>query len=119
MKLNFKFTTTAAFLLSTLLFAGCAGNTAPEESLPPESESPAPFSDSQISSGIQTGTAGEAAAALLGKWELDKAEIKSAEEDGFAPAEVENTRAYLFSDDGTGKVLFPDWTAAFDYAVQG
>ena len=51
MKLNHKFTTTAAFLLSAMLFAGCAGNAAPEESMPPESASPAPFSDTEISSG--------------------------------------------------------------------
>ena len=64
MKLNHKFTTTAAFLLSAMLFAGCAGNAAPEESMPPESASPAPCSDTEISSGIQTGQGAEAAAAL-------------------------------------------------------
>ena len=77
MKLNFKFTTTAAFLISALLFAGCAGNAAPEESMPPESVSPAPFSDTTISSGIQTGKDAEAAAALLGDWDLDKAEVRT------------------------------------------
>ena len=120
MKLNFKFTTTAAFLISALLFAGCAGNAAPEESIPPETASPAPFSESDISSGIQTGADAEAASALLGVWELDKAEIKSEEKEGeYVPADVENTRTYTFNDDGTGTMKTPEWTAVFDYAVQG
>ena len=83
MKLNHKFTTTAAFLLSAMLFAGCAGNAAPEESMPPESASPAPFSDTEISSGIQTGQGAEAAAALLGDWTLDKVEIKDEDAEEF------------------------------------
>ena len=44
MKLHFAFVTTAVFLLCALLIAGCAANAAPEESLPPETASPAPFS---------------------------------------------------------------------------
>jgi len=119
MKLNFKFATTAAFLLSTLLIAGCAGNTAPEESLPPESASPAPFSDTQISSGIQTGADAEAAAAILGVWELDKAEAKAEDAETPQPVEVEQTRTYTFNEDGTGMVQHPDWSAGFDYAIQG
>ena len=119
MKLNFKFTTTAAFLLSTLLIAGCAGNTAPEESLPPESASPAPFSDTSISSGIQTGAQAEAAAALLGDWELDKAETTPEGEESPQPVEVENARTYTFREDGTGSVQYPDGAVGFEYAVQG
>jgi hypothetical protein len=119
MKLNHKFSTTAAFLLSAMLFAGCAGNAAPEESMPPESASPAPFSDSDISSGIQTGDAAEAAAALLGTWELDKAEVKVEDKEELAPAEVENTRTYIFNEDGTGSVQYPDWSDTFEYAIQG
>lgn len=119
MKLNSKFTTTAAFLLSALLFAGCAANGAPEESMPPESASPAPFSDSDISSGIQTGADAEAVAALLGDWEIDKAELKAEGEDEYAPAEVENYRAYTFHEDGTGLVQYPEWSDTFDYAIQG
>ena len=97
MKLNHKFTTTAAFLLSALLFAGCAGNAAPEESMPPESASPAPFSDTDISSGIQTG--------------------KDAED--YKPAEVEITRTYVFREDGTGEVRFEEGPQSFEYSVQG
>lgn len=119
MKLNFKFTTTAAFLLSTLLIAGCAGNTAPEESMPPESISPAPFSDTNVSSGIQTGAEAEAAAALLGTWDLDKAEVKSDDGKDPTPAEVENTRTYVFNEDGTGLVQYPEWSDTFEYAIQG
>ncbi len=119
MKLNFKFTTTAAFLLSALLFAGCAGNAAPEESMPPESASPAPFSETDISSGIQTGKDAEAAAALIGSWTLDKAEVKAEDAEDFTPAEVENTRTYVFNEDGTGSVQYPDWSDTFEYAVQG
>ena len=119
MKLNFKFTTTAAFLLSALLFAGCAGNAAPEESMPPESASPAPFPETDISSGIQTGQDAEAAAALIGTWALDKAEIKAEDAEDFTPAEVENTRTYVFNEDGTGTVQFPEWSDTFKYALQG
>ena len=119
MKLNHKFVTTAAFLLSTLLIAGCAGNAQPEESMPPESATPAPFSDSQISSGIQTGADAEAAAALLGDWTLDKAEAVPEGGETPQPVETELTRTYTFRDDGTGTVQYPDWSADFDYAVQG
>ena len=80
--------------LSALLFAGCAGNAAPEESMPPESASPAPFSDTEISSGIQTGKDAEAAAAVLGTWSLDKAEVKEEDAEEFKPAEVENIADY-------------------------
>ena len=119
MKLNHKFSTNAAFLLSALLFAGCAGNAAPEESMPPESASPAPFSDTEISSGIQTGKDAEAAAAVIGTWSLDKAEIKEADAEDFKPAEVENTRTYVFNEDGTGSVQYAEWSDTFDYAIQG
>ena len=119
MNLNHKFSTTAAFLLSALLFAGCAGNAAPEESMPPESASPAPFSDKEISSGIQTGKDAEAAAAVIGTWSLDKAEIKEADAEDFKPAEVENTRTYVFNEDGTGSVQYAEWSDTFDYAIQG
>ena len=119
MKLNHKFTTTAAFLLSAMLIAGCAGNAAPEESMPPESASPAPFSNTEISSGIQTGKDAEAAAALIGTWALDKAEIKEEDKDELTPAEVENTRTYVFNEDGTGTVQYADWADTFEYAIQG
>ena len=119
MKLNHKFSTTAAFLLSAMLFAGCAGNAAPAESMPPESASPAPFSDTEISSGIQTGQDAEAAAAVLGTWSFDKAEIKEEDAEEFKPAEVENTRTYVFNEDGTGSVQYADWSDTFDYAIQG
>ena len=119
MKLNHKFTTTAAFLLSAMLIAGCAGNAAPEESMPPESASPAPFSNTEISSGIQTGKDAEAAAALIGTWSLDKAEIKEEDKEELTPAEVENTRTYVFNEDGTGSVQYADWTDTFEYAIQG
>ena len=119
MKLNHKFTTTAAFLLSAMLFAGCAGNAAPEESMPPESASPAPFSDTEISSGIQTGQGAEAAAALLGDWTLDKVEIKDEDAEEFKPAEVEITRTYTFREDGTGEVRFEEGPQSFEYSVQG
>ena len=119
MKLNSKIATTAAFLLGALLIAGCTGNAAPEESAPPETASPAPFSDTQISSGIQTGEAAEAGAAILGVWELDKAEMQSLDSETPAPVEVESTRTYTFREDGTGTVQFPEWSAEFEYAVQG
>ena len=120
MKLNSKFVTTAAFLLSALLIAGCAANAAPEESMPPESATPAPFSDSQISSGIQTGADAESAAGLLGVWEVDKAVMIPEEEEKPAePVDVENARIYTFSEDGTGTVQYPESTDTFEYAVQG
>ena len=119
MKLNFKFTTTAAFLISALLFAGCAGNAAPEESMPPESASPAPFSETDISSGLQPGQDAEAPEALLGTWTLDKAEVKGEEADEFTPAEVESSPTYVFNQDGTGSVQYADWSDTFKFALQG
>lgn len=119
MKLNSKFATTAAFLLAALLIAGCAANAAPEESLPPESATPAPFSDSQISSGIQTGADAESAAGLLGVWELDKAVMAPEGEGPAEPVDVENARIYTFNEDGTGTVQYPESTDTFEYAVQG
>ena len=119
MKLNFKLTTPAVFLLCALLIAGCTGKAAPEESMPPETASPAPFSDSQISSGIQTGEAAEAGTAILGVWELDKAELQSPDVETPAPVEVESVRTYTFREDGTGTVQYPEWSADFEYAVQG
>ena len=119
MKLNHKFTTTAAFLLSALLFAVIFRLVGNSYRMPPESASPAPFSDSDISSGIQTGEAAEAAAALLGEWTLDKVEIKDEDAEEFKPAEVETTRTYVFREDGTGEVRFEEGPQSFEYSVQG
>ena len=61
----------------------------------------------------------EAAAAVLGTWSLDKAEIKEEDAEDYKPAEVENTRTYVFNEDGTGSVQYADWSDTFDYAIQG
>lgn len=114
MKLNYKFVITAAFLLSTLLIAGCASNSAPVESTPPET-TPAPFSDSNVTTGIQTGTDIEA---LIGTWTLDKTESTSVDAEA-APVETEETRVYVFDADGTGSVTAAETTVKFEYAMQG
>ena len=32
---------------------------------------------------------------------------------------MENTRTYVFNEDGTGTVQFPEWSDTFKYALQG
>lgn len=115
MKLNYKFVITALFLLCALLIAGCSSNDAPQESVPPEA-TPAPFADSDVTAGIQSGTAIDA---LLGVWNLDKTESTAADAEEAAPVETEATRTYEFKDDGTGSVTSADATVTFDYAMQG
>lgn len=113
MKFNYKFVITAVFLLCTLLIAGCGSNSAPVESTPPETTA-APFSDSNVTSGIQSGTDVEA---LIGTWTLDKT-VSTTDPDA-AAVETEETRVYVFADNGTGSVTAADTSVSFEYAMQG
>ena len=77
-RLNFKFVTTAGFLLSALLIAGCASQGVSEE--PAATPTPTPFSDVDTSGGIHAGENQEAYAVLVGTWDLERTENTESEE---------------------------------------
>lgn len=112
-RFNFKFVTTACFLISTLLIAGCASRGIGE---PEATPTPTPFSDVDTSGGIHTGEDNDAYAGLVGTWELTRTEQS---EDGEA-AESENVRQFHFRADGTGYVVDASGTEqSFDFALDG
>lgn len=113
-RLNFKFVTTAAFLVSTLLIAGCASQSVPEEAV--ATPTPTPFSDVDTSSGIHAGENQEACAAVAGTWELERVENIEDEE----PVEREETRQFCFREDGTGyAAVAGSEEQAFEFALEG
>lgn len=111
---NFKFVTTAAFLLSTLLIAGCASQSVSEE--PVATPTPTPFSDVDTSGGIHAGENQEAYAVLVGTWDLERVENTEDEE----PVEREETRQFHFRENGTGYVMLAKREEqAFEFALEG
>lgn len=111
---NFKFVTTAAFLISTLLIAGCASQSVSEE--PVATPTPTPFSDVDTSGGIHAGENREAYAVLVGTWDLER--VENTEEE--APVEREETRQFHFRENGTGSVVVAEGEAqAFEFALEG
>lgn len=113
-RLSFKFVTTAGFLLSTLLIAGCASRSISEE--PVVTPTPTPFSDVDTSGGIRTGEDQAAYAALAGTWDQDRVENTETE----APAENEDARQFHFRTDGTGYVVYAQGEEqTFDFALEG
>lgn len=113
-RLNFKFVTTAGFLISTLLIAGCASQSVSEE--PVVTPTPTPFSDVDTSGGVHAGENQEAYAALVGTWELERVENTENEE----AVEREETREFHFREDGTGYVvLAEDEQQTFEFALEG
>ena len=113
-RLNFKFVTTAGFLLSALLIAGCASQSVSEE--PSATPTPTPFSDVDTSGGIHAGENQEAYAVLVGTWDLERTENTESEE----PAESEQTRQFHFREDGTGYVVLAEGEEqTFEFALEG
>ena len=113
-RLNFKFVTTAGFLLSALLIAGCASQGVSEE--PAATPTPTPFSDVDTSGGIHAGENQEAYAVLVGTWDLERTENTESEE----PAESEQTRQFHFREDGTGYVVLAEGEEqTFEIALEG
>lgn len=111
---NFKFVTTAAFLVSTLLIAGCASQSVSEE--PVATPTPTPFSDVDTSSGIHAGENQEAYAVLTGTWDLERVEHTEDEE----PAEREEARQFHFRENGTGYVVVAEnEEQTFEFALEG
>lgn len=112
---NFKFVTTAAFLLSTLLIAGCASQSVSDE--PVATPTSTPFSDVDTSGGIHAGEPQEAYAVLAGTWELERMEHT---EDTDEPAEREEARQLHFREDGTGFAVAAEGEEqAFEFALEG
>ena len=113
-RLNFKFVTTAGFLLSALLIAGCASQGVSEE--PAATPTPTPFSDVDTSGGIHAGENQEAYAVLVGTWDLERTENTESEE----PAESEQARQFHFREDGTGYVVLAEGEEqTFEFALEG
>lgn len=112
--LNFKFVTTAGFLISTMLIAGCASQSVSET--PVATPTPTPFADVDTSGGIHAGENQEAYAALVGTWDLERVENTEDE----APAENEEARQFHFRENGTGYVvLAEDEEQTFEFALEG
>lgn len=113
--LNFKFVTTAAFLLSTLLIAGCASQaaTAATPDVSPAAET-TPVETADTSGGVHAGETHETYAALSGAWTLARVE-DTAEDADTAVTDKE----LHFRDDGTGFLLADGAQTDFEFALEG
>lgn len=113
-RLSFKFVTTASFLISTLLIAGCASRSVSQE--PVATPTPTPFSDVDTAGGIRTGENQESYAALSGIWDQERVENTETE----TPAENEDARQFQFRTDGTGSVVHTQGEEQpFEFALKG